>query len=231
MNKKLYLIFIGLLILCSGCSAEYTLTVHDDLSVTENFTAMEDAEFYNSYNSSAQKVISFIIEPNKEYFNSNGYQVDQVIHQADAGIKAEKHFISIEDFKEKSQIPNQISDDWSYIDNGESITFKLHGVLNQNEQDQNGRFVIDEAKIKLIIPFEVIDHNADSVNKNTYIWELDSKNLEKDISITFNKTKKVDKEEEPPYIIFGIIIVAILIVGIVIYSMIQSNKNRNNLDD
>lgn len=232
MNKKIYLLFIGLLILCSGCSAEYTLTVHDDLSVTEYFTAIEDAEFYNSYKgSSAQKVIGFILEPNREYFNSNSYQVEQIINQKKAGIKATKDFRNLGELKEKSKVPNQISDNWDYIDNGDTITLSLKGFLNQDTQDQDGRYVIDEAKIKIIIPFEVMEHNADSVKDNTYTWNLDTKTDEKEIKITFNKTKKVDKGEEPPYIIFGIIIVIVLIVGIAIHSVIQGNKSRNNLDD
>ena len=118
MNKKLVLLFISLLILCSGCTAEYTLSIREDFTVTESFTAMEDADFYNTYkNSSVQKVIGFILEPNLEYLNSNGYQVDQVIHNSDAGVKVENTYKSLEEFKEKSKVPNQIASDWSYVDN------------------------------------------------------------------------------------------------------------------
>ncbi len=232
MNKKIYLIFISLLILCSGCTAEYTLSIHEDFSVTESFTAMEDADFYNAYKSSSvQKVIGFILEPNLDYLNENGYQVDQVIHSEDAGVKVENTYKSIDEFKEKSKIPNQIANDWSYVDNGDTITLTIKGALNQDEQDQDGRYVIDEAKIKIVVPFEVINHNADSNNDNTYTWDFDAKSGEKEIMITFDKMKKVDKEEEPPYIIFGIIGVIVLIIGIVIYSIIQGNKSRNDVDD
>ncbi len=232
MNKKIFLIFIGLLILCSGCTAEYTLTVHDDFKVTESFTAMEDADFYNQYKSSSvQKVIGFILEPNLEYLNSNKYQVDQIINKKDAGVKVEKTYDSITDFKEKSEVTKQIANDWSYVDNGDTITLSIKGVLNQDEQDQDGRYVIDNLKINIVVPFEVTNHNADSSNNNTYSWTLDEENNEKELTITFNKKKKVDKGEEPPYIIFGIIIVIVLIIGIAIYSIIESNKHRNNLDD
>lgn len=232
MNKKIVLLFISLLILCSGCTAEYTLTVQEDFSIKESFTAMEDADFYNKYgNSSVQKVIGFILEPNLDYLNSNNYQVEQIIHDTEAGVRVENTYKSIEEFKEKSKVPNQLASDWSYVDNGDSITLSMKGTLNQDEQDQDGRYVIDELKLQMIIPFEVLEHNADSTKDNTYIWKLDADNNGKEISITFNKNKIVDKGEEPPYIIFGIIIVLVLIVGIAIYSIITSNKNRNDLDD
>lgn len=232
MNKKLVLLFISLLILCSGCTAEYTLSIGEDFTITESFTAMEDADFYNTYqNSSVQKVIGFILEPNLEYLNSNGYQVDQVIHNSDAGVKVENTYKSIEEFKEKSKVPNQIASDWSYVDNGDTITLSIKGTLNQDEQDQDGRYVIDEAKIKIVVPFEVVNHNADSTENNSYIWNLDTKSKDKEITITFTKSKKVDKPSETPYIIFGIIIVVVLIIAIAIYSIIGSTKKRNDLDD
>lgn len=232
MNRKLYLIFICLLILCSGCTADYTLTINEDFTVKESFTAMETAEFYNEYkNSSVQKVIGFILEPNLEYLNENGYQVDQVINKKDAGAKIEKTYDSIDEFKRDSKLPNQIASNWSYVDNGDTVTLTIKGALNQDEQDQDGRYVIDEARVKIVVPFEVINHNADSNNDNTYTWDFDAKSGEKEIAITFNKMKKVDKGEEPPYIIFGIIVVIVLILGIVIYSIIQGNKNRNDIDD
>ena len=232
MNKKLVLLFISLLILCSGCTAEYTLSIREDFTVTESFTAMEDADFYNTYkNSSVQKVIGFILEPNLEYLNSNGYQVDQVIHNSDAGVKVENTYKSLEEFKEKSKVPNQIASDWSYVDNGDTITLSIKGTLNQDEQDQDGRYVIDEAKIKIVVPFEVVNHNADSTENNSYIWNLGPKSNDKEITITFTKNKKVDKPSETPYIILGIIIVVVLIVAIAIYSIVGSTKKRNNLDD
>ena len=232
MNKKLVLLFISLLILCSGCTAEYTLSIREDFTVTESFTAMEDADFYNTYqNSSVQKVIGFILEPNLEYLNSNGYQVDQVIHNSDAGVKVENTYKSLEEFKEKSKVPNQIASDWSYVDNGDTITLSIKGTLNQDEQDQDGRYVIDEAKIKIVVPFEVVNHNADSTENNSYIWNLGPKSNDKEITITFTKNKKVDKPSETHYIILGIIIVVVLIVAIAIYSIVGSTKKRNNLDD
>jgi len=81
MNKKILILFISLFILCSGCTAEYTLEIKEDLTVKESFTAMEDADFYNSYEySSAQEVIGFMLEPNLDYLNKNGFEISQILN-------------------------------------------------------------------------------------------------------------------------------------------------------
>lgn len=233
MNKRIYLLFISLLILCSGCTAEYTLEINEDLSLEESFTAMETAEFYNSYSkSSVQKVIGFILEPNLEYLNENGFTVTQVINTKDAGVKVQNTYANCKEYKEKSQVPNQLSSDWECTENGDEITLHINGSFSDDEQNQDGRYLIEKAQIRIVVPFEVSNHNADSYDKNnnSYIWKFDESGVEKDITLTFNKNKKVDKSENPPYIIFGIIIVVVLIFLVALSGFITSNKNRNKLD-
>lgn len=233
MNKKILLIFIGLLILCSGCTAEYTLQINEDLSVSESFTAMEDAEFYNAYeNTSAQKVIGFILEPNLEYLNQNGFVVSQILRSKEAGVKVDNTYSSIKEYKEKSKVPEQLSSEWSYVENGDEITLSIKGSFLHADQSQDGLYSIDKAQVKIIVPFEVISHNADSYNSdnNIYIWKFDESNEEKEIKITFNKIKKVEKELPIPYIIIGIVIVIILIIFVSVSNFIHSNKGRNDLD-
>ncbi len=235
MNKKIIILFIGLIILCSGCTAEYTLEIKDDLTVKESFTAMEDADFYNSYeHSSAQQVIGFMLEPNLEYLNKNGFVITQILNKKDAGVKVENSYGSIKEFKEKSKVPEQLSEEWSYVETEDTITLSIKGSFFHAEQSQDGLYAIDEAQIKLIVPFEVTNHNADSYNSDThtYIWKFDKETEEKEIKITFNKKLLEEKDNSTfPYIVIGIVVVIGLILLIGISGFITGNKNRNNLED
>jgi len=235
MNKKILILFISLFILCSGCTAEYTLEIKEDLTVKESFTAMEDADFYNSYEySSAQEVIGFMLEPNLDYLNKNGFGISQILNKKEAGVKVENTYGSIKEFKEKSKVPEQLSEEWSYVESEDSITLSIKGSFHHAEQSQDGLYSIHDARIKLIIPFEVTSHNADSFNRDThsYVWNFDEETEEKEIKITFNKNLiKKDENSNFPYIIIGIVVVVGLILFIGISGFITGNKNRNNLED
>ena len=230
MNKKISLILLVLLILCSGCTAQYTLSIQEDLSVKESFTAMEDAEFYNEYtHSSVQKVIGFILEPNLDYLNENGFTITEIINKRDAGVEIENSYKSIEEYKEKSKVTNQLADDWTYEENGDEITLTIKGAFSQEEQSQDGRYVVDEAQINIQLPFTVVSHNADEHEEGTdiYTWSFDQNTEEKEITITFNKN--IERKFSPVYIVIGVMVAIILIIVYIIFAAKKENKKNNQV--
>ena len=229
MNKRIFLI-IALILFCCGCTAEYTIKINEKLEVEESALILENATFYNRYeNSSVQRVIAFILEPNLGYLNANGFIVEQILGEGTAGVKITNSYESIEKFKEVSKFSEQFADSWDYIESGNEITLRIKGAFSDSDQDQSGRYLVDSAEVNIQLPFKVIDHNADHYDKstNTYTWNINRPGMEKEIFITFDKTVK--KEINYIYLVIGGIILVLSVVALYIAGSIVGNKSRNKI--
>jgi hypothetical protein len=225
MKKKIFLL-VFLILVCCGCTADYTLKINEDLSVEESIIALEGAEFFNQYEqSSVQRVIAFMIEPHLEYLNGNGYSVSQRLGDSEAGVRIEKKHKNLAEFKTTSKFTEQLASDWEYIETDDYITLKIKGEFNASEQDQSGKYLINSGTIRIILPFEVTSHNADTVSENVYTWNIEEPGIEKEISITFNK--KIKKEISVVYFVIGGIIVILVIGVLVVYGKVIEGKKRN----
>jgi hypothetical protein len=228
--KKNIILIVALILFCCGCTAEYTLSIDENLNVTEQVTILEGEEFYQQYEkSSVQRVIGFILNPNLEYLNNNGFVVTNLLGKEEAGVLIENTYDSIAKYKEVSEFPKQYAENWEFITNGDEITFKIIGEFNDSEQDQNDRYLIDNGKISIKLPHDVINHNADEVNEKDgiYTWIIEKAGEEREIFITFNKVIK--KDYTVLYIVIGGIIVLAGGCFYFISKTIRSNKNRNEL--
>ncbi len=230
MRKKLILLLL-LVMLCCGCEANYTLKINDDLTVVETISATEGPEFFSEYpKSSVQWVVgSVFIEPNLEYINKIGYDINYITSKEEGGAKLIGKYSSLDEYKEKSEFPNQIDGEWNYTKDGDLITLSLKGRFSADEQDQDGRYKIDNGTISITVPFTVTNQNADSVNKetNTYTWHFDNEK-EKELTITFDSSSL--KKDEFPYIVIAIVVVLVIIIFYGIMIAIDKNKRRNKLD-
>ncbi len=235
--KSKFLLILTLILLCSGCKVEYTLEIHDDLSISESVLATEDAAFYEAYPyASVRTVIGYILTPNLEYLNENHFVVEELIQSDEAGVMIKNKYQNLEEYHNISKMPFQYNyvDGLKYQVNGDEVTLSIMGNFQKAEQDQLAGYNIDEATVNLVVPFDVISHNADRYNEDThtYSWDFDEENSSKEMMITFDTTKKAaENKEDFPYVIVGIVVVALLIVGIIVVNMIQKNRLRNSIDE
>ncbi len=83
---------------------------------------------------------------------------------------------------------------------------------------------IDELKIKIKTNHKVLSHNADSIENNTYIWNITTQNAgNKPIQIRFSKDTKEDKMY---LIILGI---TVIIAIIILFVAFHKKKNNNEI--
>ena len=102
---------------------------------------------------------------------------------------------------------------------------------------------LNNVVINITVNEQVRDHNADSVNGNTYTWKIDKNNYKnKGINLIYKNTDKEDnsnqgnngdsgKEKETDY---GMFIFAgiLLIIVLIIYGIFNFIKNKNDeMDD
>lgn len=223
MKKKLLMVLVSLFIL-TGCSVDYSITFDKNMKVNETMHATETDEFYSNYpNSSYQRVISFILEPNLDFLNHNDYNVNIEEYNGNKGVKIERDFLDFNEFRNISLIYLQAVDGIEFIEDGSYITLKAKVSINTNEQDQE-RYYVSNLKLNIELPFVVKDSNADKVKKNVYTWNFDANNNNREIIITFNKDKL-----NINYKLYIMIAGVILFILLVYFGIKYRVKTRNNV--
>ena len=227
MKKKMFYI-IALLLICCGCSTKYTIEIDENLGVKEYARAVETNEFFEQYpNSSVERVVGFLLEPNLEYLNEFGFEVSDINDNDEAGVGLSNSYKSIEEYIEKSKIYEQYGE-LEYTEKDGQITLRIEGMLSDNEQDQSGKYLIDTSEISIKLPHNVVDHNADSVDEKNgiYTWYINEPGLEKELYITFDK--KIKGEIPVGFIVVGGIVVVLAIAAYFLYSKVLSSKSKRN---
>ncbi len=231
--KKNIMLIIALLLLCCGCSTSYTITVNEDLSVTEVARPMADSEFFQEYeHSSAQRVIGLMLRPHLDYLNKNGFKIKEVYEAEEAGVLISNEYETIEDYIEISELPKQYGNELKYSKTDGVITLRISGQFSGFSQDQSSnKYEINDGKITVkLINRTAIDHNADEVNEDehTYTWNIENNLESRELFISFNE--EVDKIF-PLYEVIAVATVGILIIVAIFISIKVSNlkKLRNEV--
>lgn len=227
MKKKIFYI-IALLLVCCGCSTKYTIEIDENLGVKEYARAVETDEFFEQYpSSSVERVVGFLLEPNLEYLNENGFEVSDINDDEEAGVGLSNSYKSIEEYIEKSKIYEQYGE-LEYTEKDGQITLRIEGMLSDNEQDQSGKYLIDTSEISIKLPHNVVEHNADSVDEENgvYTWYINEPGVEKELYITFDK--KIKGEIPVGFIVVGGIVVVLAIAAYFLYSKVSSSKSKRN---
>lgn len=227
--KKYLLLIIMMLFICTGCGVTYTVEINDDMSAKEQLMALENNEFFSQYeHSSKGRVIGFLLEPYLEQLNNNNYVANAYIPPTNSGGGAlvDKKYKTVEDLFKNTILTSVYTDKVEYEEKGNKVTIKAKGNFSHSTQDQS-RIPVDTAKIKIKLPFKVSDSNADKVSGDTYVWEFNENSKERELYITFDKTKIDTPTNSFPFILIGIAVIMV-IVGFVVYNIVM--KRRENIN-
>ena len=230
MKKKILLI-VALLFICAGCDVKYTLTIDKDLKVKETVFATQPESFFEEYpKSSKGKVIADIVEPHLDTLNKNKYRITTSIDVNSSGVIINKDYQDLKEYSENTIFSSQFSEDKvSISEDGNIVTIKIKGKFSQSSQNQS-IIPVDKAEIRLVVPFKVTEHNANTVSDNTYIWKFDEDTKEKEIKISFNKKKieEVGQKNDYSKIILIVAAIVLVIVGYLIYNRIGKRSEKVN---
>lgn len=229
--KKSFIMILAVILLCCGCKAEYTLTIHEDDTVTEKIKLLEDSDFFAQYSkSSVQLVLSSLIEPHLDYFNKYSYKIDELYYKEEAGYLISNEFPNIEKYMSVTKIDNQYAGELTYLEDGNKITLKINGKLGQETQEITEQYAAEEGVVNIKLPNrKVYEHNADSYDEETgtYTWNINNVN-EREISITY--AKKADKHFPIVEIITIIAFISIFIaIGYIGTKLIGKKDSRNKI--
>ncbi len=250
-NYKKILLFISLLFM-TGCSVDYKIEIYDNkkYAVSEEFRVI-DGEVKFEYNLS--ELVTNIQFRNGMYYDfyeledAGDYCIDSDDKNCNPndvlvpyGIGAIKKYTKLTDINNSKAV----SDYFGKINISSNGTkYKITGTpdssLGAMMNDINlFKKTISSLKVSIIVPYTVTNHNADSFENRTYIWNFDTDNYsKKTINLEYSLDSNVEittKINDPTktnssksnfnimYIIIGLVSIAI-IIGI--YLLI---KNRNN---
>lgn len=209
MKKYLkYLIIAILLLISTGCSGNYNISIKEDLSIEEELvlTLVDESELY----SKTAKIFEDAKIPKDNYNIS--------ISNGDVEITYKEKYPSIEDYILNSKVYRQLFNDIEYNISSKYIDL----YINENIKQQNSYTEIngtnltdfDVIQVNITNPFKINFTNAEIVNDNTYTWTIKKEDISKKFQMQFKPSLNVFPYRE---VIVGIIIVlTIAIMSVII---------------
>lgn len=227
--KKLVL-FLIILFGCFGCTAKYELKFNKDLSVDESVIGLENVDFYSKFDSSKSEVIDLVLAPYRSYLYNYTFQIDEYSEGDQFGAKALRHFNNIDDYYNNFDFYKAYFKNFSLTNSDGIISISLTDKIT--DDSFSNRFIIDDGEISIVVPFEVVKHNADRVDEKNhkYTWKFDlTDSTKKNILIEFD-SNKIAKTSNHDYLIFLIYLLGFVAFGYFIFVLFKTKqKNRNDI--
>lgn len=218
--KKL-IIFV-LFIFITGCSVDYNLEVSNNSFKEKIDVVIDKSENSQSVGDSSveldDQLTPFIEEPINAFFTPNKENYKKKVKEFDNYYKISLSYnFNFSEFK-KSNSLNSCFENVEIKEEDNKYYIHAYGAFYCLYEDV--------FNIKLKTKNNVINHNANSVNDNLYVWNIDNQNVNNvDVKIEINKGL--------PYkrliINISILISVVLIIGFIIYYLFLSNKENNKI--
>lgn len=232
MKRIKILILLLFIILLSGCSVEYDLTINSDSTVTEKVVAKETTNRMKSRTGLSEKEsVSYLYKMFKrDGLNTiistkteDPYTISTVTGTHSSVKQYAKNF--------KSDVFKNVE----YSEKDNIVTLKLNQDKVLSSSASKG-LVYDEITINMYVPFVVKDHNAESHQRNKYTWHINKDEKLKELTISYDKTSlthaktfhfgKIKFSVRYELLVIGSII---LIVGLIVLFVYHNNKKNNRV--
>lgn len=237
MNKKIFVLFI--LLFMTGCSCEYSLTI-DGNNYKENIVLTSDnSNEISSFNN------KWVIPSDKDNYIESSVsdsEIDDYSNIYDYNLSNNKLSFNY-DFS-KSNYSNSTAVFKCY-NRLSVIDYDLTTIISTNEKNDcfNKYPPLSSIKVTIYVDRDVISNNADMVNGNTYVWNINKNNADsKSINLVLdNNSKLVNDDNETidedkninnkfsldNYILYIFLFVIVLIIYFG-YKWFMKFKEKNN---
>ena len=230
--KKFIIILLALFIM-TGCSINNTIEINSDLTINEKINAYEDESYFDSYifyGYTKSIAVNSIMDYYEEELTENNYTFS---YDGSNGTNLISNSYTLESYINKNSIYKNLFDKITYKKEDEFITIETSVSKINDSQIETQE--VNSAIINIILPFEVIDSNADTIVENKYTWDIASESNNKKIYIKFNSNKIIYKESQSEvnknnYISFTIVVAIIFIVILIVgYKTLQLKKINSKI--
>ena len=229
MNRIKKLIILSAVLLFSGCTVNYKLTINSDLSVNEQVVASELSNRLRVNTGLNEKeAVYYLYEMfNRKNLNTN---MDYTTKNSKIVATVTGNHSSLDEY-----INNFTSDlvkEANLEKDGDTYTLTFDQT-NKISKKEAKSLVYDGVNVTISVPFKVIENNADSVRKNDYTWNLKKDEDLRKISIKFDSKSIKDSQkfkigDKVFNISNGIIALSIFVSIIIIIVTIVFVKNKKN---
>lgn len=235
MKLKKIVLILAIPFFLTGCvSAKYTLDIDKDLKISEEVFISATSEYFGSFYKNNPITIVKEWYNDDEMLNSlikNNYSHELVTENVTyPGVLVKKKYDTLSEYANNTIFKDQIFENVYSITNDNLITLKATGFLPYVDDQTDVRFPISNLKINIKVPYVVTDHNADKFNpkNNTYTWEITKETEEKEINLTFDKTK-IYVYNLVMYISIFILSLIVIILIFLGYKLIKKSKINNKI--
>ncbi len=235
--KKKIIICILLIILMTGCSANYKIKISDGF-VEEAFNVTENnMSIVNIKDESGRSFIDYSKLYGNDYNlytsfynlyadegcanNCDIYGKTYINNESNVGFEL-YHKFKIDEYKDSSLANELLPGFTAYYDEKDLI---INGGNNWNFLDSYE--YLDEITIEIETDYKVKETNG-TKKDNSYIWKIKKNNTNSNIYIALDTTNKNDnKKETKSFIVLLLLIIAIL--TIISYLYFMKNKNQKDI--
>lgn len=225
---KKIIICIIILIFSSGCTVNYDLEINKDESVLENIEATELTRIVKSKtNLEGENAVNYLYN----MFNRGDSKI-KVSSKEENGQLIATAYRSYSSLDEYSNYFNSdLFEEVNVTRNDKEVT--ITATQSQKLGGVGKTLVYDDVSIRIKSPFIVTDNNADKVEGNTYIWNINKSKKLKTIKYTINvKNKKnsanIDVGKTTININYGYIAIGLFTIVILSIFIIVLTKNKKN---
>lgn len=232
MNRIKKLIILSMILLFSGCTVNYKLTINSDLSANEEVVASELSNRLKLNTGLNEKeAVNYLYEmfDRKELNTKINYRTKN--SKVEATVTG--YHDNIDDY-----VSNFTSDIFkeANLEKQDDIYTLSFDQTNKISKQESRSLIYDKVNVKIVLPFKVIENNADKVKGNEYSWTLNKDEDLRKISIKFDsKSVKDSKKLKIGNTVFNIkysviaFVGLILAIGIIITVVFINNKKNNRI--
>lgn len=238
-NIKMLIILIFVFII-SGCTIRSDIVMDVDGKVTEKVSVLNSNDTFNSPSYSKEEVINFAIEEYLPALNFRNYSYETIVGSKESGARFSNEYDNICSYFQDTGFNQYV---YKHVDCSEDdyfITIKNDSDYIPYCGDCSDWPSLNNITLKLTLPVNAEENNADEVDGTTYIWKYDENSKDKDFYIKISKTdlennRKLLEEQEKrkalknKIITISTVIIILLALGIISLVFYKKYK-RNKID-
>ncbi len=219
--KKLFLIITSMLLL-SGCEVSYRLSIDENMIIEEEILIQEENSTIRKFTLNIDTFLNDQINFHSDNDRYKYYNIDKYRNNFESGVVANATYIDFNQYKKLNTIYKHFFTDMSFDveENIVMLNFASREINNLLTETDLESAVFGSASISIDVPFKVLVNNADHVDleTNTYTWEYDKENQEKDIILHFDLSQRNRHINIPSWVyLLGVFVIIIAIVSLYVY--------------
>lgn len=224
--KRVKILFIMLLlVLLSGCSANYNLDINTD-GIVETVTLSEDSSVILTYSTSVEEYVDKELSSVKTEGTYSNYSLTTRSENGKGIGEGIRKYSNLDNLKNNSIILSEMFENILIKEENNIVTITMVPKDEFEYFEDNFLYtaLLEDLSINIKVPYRVLTNNADYVKDNVLTWNMKQDEDLKTINLSYNNTKIIT-DIVPPEIWAIIAIVGVLgICGLYVFIRYKRNS-------